>query len=148
MTLKERIDKDMKDAMRARDEGRLKAVRLLRAAIQRREIDERIELDDRQVVVVVEKLIKQGRDAEAQFRRAGRIDLADIEQNDLAVWGSFLPEPMTEAEVEQLIGEAMNETGAASLKDLGRVVGWLKPKLQGRADLGQVSAKVKSRLTS
>ncbi|MHB1587513.1 MAG: GatB/YqeY domain-containing protein [Acidiferrobacteraceae bacterium] len=148
MTLKERIDKEMKDAMRARDEGRLKAVRLLRAAIQRREIDERIDLDDRQVVAVVEKLIKQGRDAEAQFRRAGRIDLADIEQNDLAVWGSFLPEPMTEAEVEQLIGEAMKETGAASLKDLGRVVGWLKPKLQGRADLGQVSAQVKSRLTS
>lgn len=148
MTLKERIDKDMKDAMRARDEGRLKAVRLLRAAIQRREIDERIDLDDRQVVAVVEKLIKQGRDAEAQFRRAGRIDLADIEQNDLAVWGGFLPEPMTDGEVEQLIGEAMKETGAASLKDLGRVVGWLKPKLQGRADLGQVSAQVKSRLTS
>lgn len=148
MTLKERIDKDMKDAMRARDEARLKAVRLLRAAIQRREIDERISLDDRQVVAVVEKLIKQGRDAEAQFRSAGRVDLADIEKSDLAVWSGFLPEPMTEAEVEQLIGEAMKETGAASLKDLGRVVGWLKPKLQGRADLGQVSAKVKSRLTS
>ncbi|MHB1951561.1 MAG: GatB/YqeY domain-containing protein [Acidiferrobacteraceae bacterium] len=148
MTLKERIDRDMKEAMRARDEGRLKAIRLLRAAIQRREIDERTELDDGQVVAVVEKLIKQGRDAEAQFRRAGRIDLADIEKSDLAVWGGFLPEPMTEAEVQKMIDQAMSETNAASVKDLGRVLGWLKPKLQGRADLGAVSAKVKSRLSS
>lgn len=148
MTLKERIDQDMKDAMRARDEGRLKAVRLLRAAIQRREVDERIQLDDHQVLGAIEKLIKQSRDAEAQFRKAGRIDLADIEQADLAVWGAYLPEPLGAVEIEQLISEAVAETGAASAKDIGKVVGWLKPKLQGRADLGQVSAKVKSRLSS
>ncbi|MHB1528034.1 MAG: GatB/YqeY domain-containing protein [Acidiferrobacteraceae bacterium] len=147
MTLKERIDQDMKDAMRARDEGRLKAVRLLRAAIQRREVDERIQLDDRQILGAVEKLIKQSRDAEAQFRKAGRIDLADIEQADLAVWGAYLPEPLSAEEIERLIGEAVAETGAASAKDIGKVVGWLKPKLQGRADLGQVSAQVKSRLS-
>lgn len=146
MTLRAQIEQDMKDAMRARDEGRLKAIRLLRAAIQRREVDERVVLDDTQVLAVIDKLVKQSRDAAAQFQQAGRVDLADIEARDIAVWNHFLPEPLDDAEIEALITQAVSETGAASARDLGKVVGWLKPRVQGRADLGRISARIKDRL--
>lgn len=144
--LRERIDEDMKAAMRAREEARLRAVRLLRAAIQRREVDERIILDDTQILAVIDKLMKQGRDAAEQFRAAARDDLAVTEERDMAFWAEYLPQPLSAAETEQLIAEALQATGAGSIKDLGKVVGWLKPKVQGRADLGQISARIKERL--
>ena len=146
MTLRARIDEDMKAAMRAREELRLRAIRLLRAAIQRREVDERVTLDDTQILGIIDKLMKQGRDAAAQFRQAGRDDLAVAEDRDMAFWAEYLPQPLGPEETERLIAEALEATSASSVKDLGKVVGWLKPKVQGRADLGQISARIKERL--
>ena len=147
MSLKQRIQDDMKAAMRSKDAVRLQSIRMLQAAIQRREVDERITLDDDQVMAVVEKLIKQSRDAVAQFTKGGREDLIDKENNAISVWQNYLPEPLDEAEVETLIKEAIAQTGASSMKDMGKVMGVLKPKLQGRADMGQVSARIKTALS-
>lgn len=146
MSLKDQIKTDMNEALRAKDTPRLNALRLLMAAIQRREVDERVSLDDVQVLVVIEKLIKQSREAIEQFIRGGRQDLADKESLDITVWQAYLPQPFTEAEVDALIEEVIRETGAATIKDMGKVMGSLKPKLQGRADMTQVSAKIKGRL--
>lgn len=146
MTLKAQIDEDMKAAMRAKEEHRLRAIRLLRASIQRREVDERIVLDDVQILAVIDKLMKQGRDAALQFEQAGRADLAAIEERDMGFWAVYLPQALTEAEIQGLIAEALQETAATTIRDLGKVVGWLKPKMQGRADLGEISARVKERL--
>lgn len=137
----------MKAAMRSKDTVRLQSIRMLQAAIQRREVDERITLDDEQIMAVVEKLIKQSRDAVAQFTKGGREDLVDKENNDITVWQAYLPEPLDEAEVEKLINDAIAQTGAGSMKDMGKVMGALKPKLQGRADMGQVSARIKAALS-
>ena len=137
----------MKAAMRSKDTVRLQSIRMLQAAIQRREVDERITLDDEQIMAVVEKLIKQSRDAVAQFTKGGREDLVDKENNDITVWQAYLPEPLDEAEVEKLINDAIAQTGASSMKDMGKVMGALKPKLQGRADMGQVSARIKAALS-
>lgn len=146
MSLKERITQDMKLALRARDPGRLRAIRLLQAAIQRQEIDERTMLDDAGVAATMQKLIKQSQDALEQFARAGRDDLVKREKDDIAVWQSYLPEPLSNAELAELISEAIAETGASSMKDMGKVMGALKSKAQGRADMGKLSAQVKAKL--
>lgn len=146
MSLKETITADMKLAMKAKDQSRLTTIRMLQAAIQRKEVDERITLDDTQVMAVVEKLIKQSRDAMSQFEQAGRQELADKEKADIDVWQSYLPEQLSEAEIEKLVADAISETGAATMKDMGKVMAVLKPKLQGRADMGQVGAKIKAGL--
>ena len=134
--------------MRAKDRARLSSIRMLQAAIQRREVDERIELDDEQCLAVVEKLIKQSRDAAEQFEKAGRQELVDKENQDIAVWQVYLPAQLSGQEVDALIRQAISETGAASMKEMGKVMGWLKPKLQGKADMGQVSGKIKSALSN
>ncbi len=146
MSLQARILADMKEAMRAKDQTRLEAVRLLRAAIQRREVDEQIELNDEAVLAIVQKMIKQGRDAIEQFERGNRSDLVDSETQALKVLEVYLPKQLDESEIQQLLEQAMSETGAASQRDMGKVMGWLKPRIQGRADMGSVSSAVKQRL--
>ncbi len=146
MSLRDQINQDMKAAMRSKDEARLSAIRMLWAAIQRREVDERITLDDTQVLSVVEKTVRQSRDAVAQFLKGNRPDLADKENRDIAFWEVYLPVQASDEEVASLVREAIATTGAASIKDMGKVVGMLKPKLQGRADMGKVSALVKAQL--
>ncbi len=146
MSLKERITQDMKAAMRARAEDRLRAIRLLQAAIQRQEVDTRTQLDEVAVTAIVEKLIKQGREALEQFEKAGRSDLVARERSDIGVWQAYLPEALDEQQLEALIADALKQTGASSLKEMGKVMALLKPQIQGRADMGQVSARVKARL--
>ena len=146
MSLKEKIKDDIKQAMRDRNESRLSTLRMLSAAIQRREVDERIQLDDTQVLVVIEKLVKQGREAIEQYNNGGRRDLADKESAEIAIFQAYLPQPLTEAEIDRLIGEAITASGASSVRDIGKVMGLLKPRLQGRADMGQVGNKVKTKL--
>lgn len=146
MSLRDQISQDMKSAMREKDEARLGAIRMLWAAIQRREVDERITLDDAQVLSVIEKQVRQSRDAVEQFLKGNRQDLADKENRDIAYMQVYLPAQASDAEIEKLVNEAVAATGAASIKDMGKVVGMLKPKLQGRADMGKVSARVKARL--
>lgn len=146
MSLKEKIKDDVTQAMRAKDTARLSPLRLLQAAIQRREVDERITLDDTQVLAVIEKLVKQSREAVDQFLKGARQDLVDKENSDIAVWQAYLPQPLSEAEVDKLIAEAISATGATSMKDMGKVMGQLKPKLQGRADMAKVGSKIKTLL--
>jgi uncharacterized protein YqeY len=146
MSLKVQINEDMKGALRARETARLSAIRLLIAAIRQKEIDERIELDDVAVTAVIEKLIKQRKDSVAQYQAANRQDLADKEQFEIEVLSVYLPEPFSEHEIADLIKAALAETGAASAKDMGKVMAWIKPKLAGRADMGVVSGKIKAAL--
>ena len=146
MSLKVRILQDVKDAMRAKDKPRLATIRLITAAIKQREVDERIELDDAQVLVVLDKMCKQRRESITQFEQAGRDDLAAQEKAELELIQQYLPEQLSEAEINELIDAAMEQTGASSMKDMGKVMGQLKPKLQGRADMGAVSALIKARL--
>jgi uncharacterized protein YqeY len=146
MSLKERIQQDVKDAMRAKDKPRLATIRLITAAIKQREVDERIDLDDTQVIAVLYKMVKQRRESISQFEKARRDDLIAQEKSELEIIQSYLPEQLTEAEITVLIDTAMAATGAASIKDMGKVMGQLKPKLQGRADMGAVSAMIKARL--
>jgi len=146
MSLKDEIMAEMKAAMKAKEPARLTTIRMLQAAIQRKEVDERIQLDDAQVIAVAEKLIKQSRDAIAQYEKAGRQELVDKEQADIDIWQSFLPEQMSDVEIDKLVAAAISETGASTMKDMGKVMGVLKPKLAGRADMGQVSAKIKAGL--
>jgi uncharacterized protein YqeY len=146
MSLKARITDDMKAAMRAKEAARLGTIRLLLAAIKQREVDERIELDDAAVSSIVEKLIKQRKDSISQFQAAGRDDLVTAEQGELVVLQAYLPEQLSAAEVEAAVAAAVTESGASSVKDMGKVMGLLKPRLAGRADMGQVSALIKARL--
>jgi len=146
MSLKLRITDDMKAAMRARETARLGTIRLLLAAIKQKEVDERIELDDAAVSGIVEKLIKQRKDSISQFQAAGRDDLVAAEQAELVVLQAYLPEQLSAAEVEAAVVAAIAESGAASAKDMGKVMGLLKPRLAGRADMGQVTALIKARL--
>lgn len=146
MTLKARITDDMKQAMRAKDAARLSAIRLLLAAIKQKEVDERIELDDAQVLAVVERLLKQRRESIAQYEQAGRAELAAAERFEADVLVGYMPAQLSEAEVDEAVGAAIAETGAAGPKDMGRVMGVLKARLAGRADMAAVSARVKSRL--
>ena len=146
MSLKGRITDDMKTAMRARDTARLGTIRLLLAAIKQKEVDERIELDDAAVSSIVEKLIKQRKDSISQFQAAARDDLVALEQAELVVLQAYLPEQLSAAEVEAAVVAAIAESGAASARDMGKVMGLLKSRLAGRADMGQVSALIKTRL--
>jgi uncharacterized protein YqeY len=146
MSLKEKIKDDIKQAMRDKNESRLGTLRMLSAAIQRREVDERIQLDDTQVIAVIEKLVKQGRESIEQYVKGGRQELADKESGEIVVFQAYLPQQLSEAEIDQLVAEAIAATGAGSIKDMGKVMGVLKPKLQGRADMGQVGSKIKAKL--
>ena len=146
MSLKARITDDMKAAMRARETARLGTIRLLLAAIKQKEIDDRVELDDAAVSSIVERLIKQRKDSISQFQAAGRDDLVAAEQAELVVLLAYLPEQLSAAEVEAAVAAAIAESGAASARDMGKVMGLLKPRLAGRADMGQVSALIKARL--
>lgn len=146
MSLKDRITDDVKDAMRARDKPRLATLRLITAAIKQQEVDERIELDDTQLLSLLDKMCKQRRESISQFEKAARDDLIAQEVSELAIIKSYLPEQLGEAEIAALIDETMSATGAASIKDMGKVMGQLKPKLQGRADMAAVSAMIKAKL--
>ena len=147
MSLKDRIQQDVKDAMRAKEKERLATIRLITDAIKQREVDERIELDDEQVLVVLDKMCKQRRESISQFEKAGRDDLIAQEVSELDIIKTYLPEQLGEDEIAAMIDTAMADTGASSIKDMGKVMGQLKPKLQGRADMGAVSAMIKSKLT-
>ena len=144
--LKSRIQDDMKTAMKAGDKRRLGVVRLILAAIKQREVDERIELDDSQVLAVLDKMVKQRRDSLAQYQKAERADLADQEAYEIEVLKEYLPESLSDEEITALIDDAIAATGASSLRDMGKVMGQLKPKVQGRADMGAVGALVKQKL--
>ena len=146
MALKDRITEDMKTAMRAGEKDRLATLRLALAAIKQREVDERITLDDAQVLAVLEKMIKQRREAIVQFEAGGRQDLVAKETAEIGVLQAYLPAQLTPAELDALISEAIAATGAASIKDMGKVMGLVKPKAQGRADMGAVSARIKQKL--
>jgi len=145
--LKERITEDMKAAMRAKDKQRLGVIRLILAAIKQREVDERISLDDSQVLAVLDKMVKQRRESVAQYQSAGRTELADQETYEIGILQEYMPAALTEAEIDALVDETIAATGAASIKDMGKVMGVLKPRLQGRADMGQVSQIIKQRLS-
>lgn len=146
MSLKQRLDEDVKAAMRARDRERLGTLRLITAAIKQREVDERIVLDDAQVLAVIDKMVKQRRESITQFDAAGRTDLSDKERFELAILQEFLPAALGDAEIEQLITDAIAASGAQSARDMGTVMAQLRPKVQGRADMADVSRRVKARL--
>lgn len=147
MSIKQKISDDMKAAMRARDSARLGAIRLLQAAIKQREVDERIELSDADVLGVMDKMVKQRRDSIAQFEAAGRQELADKEKFEIDVLQAYMPQQLSAAEIEAAIEQALASSGAAGPQDMGKVMGLLKPQLAGRADLGKVSGLVKARLS-
>jgi uncharacterized protein YqeY len=147
MTLKERITEDMKASMRAGEKERLATIRLIQAAIKQREVDERITLDDAQVLAVLEKMVKQRKEAITQFQAGGRADLVAKESAELTLLQGYLPAQMSPAELDALIAEAISATGAASLKDMGKVMAAVKAKAQGRADMGSVSARIKQKLS-
>ena len=147
-TLKNRLQEEMKAAMRAKEKERLGVIRLVNAAIKQREVDERIELDDEQVLAVMDKMLKQRRESISQYEAASRDDLASKEKAEIEVIQEFMPEPLSDAEIEQLIKEALAQTGAASMKEMGKVMGVLQPKMKGRADMGAVSTKIKSFLSA
>ena len=146
MTLKEHVTEDMKDAMRAGAKERLGTIRLLQAAIKQREVDERITLDDAQVLAVIEKMVKQRKESIAQFEQGGGADLAAKEQAEIVLLQAYLPAQLSEAEVDALITEAIASTGAMSIKDMGKVMGVVKAKAAGRTDMGAVSARIRAAL--
>jgi len=146
VTLKERITEDMKAAMRAKDAARLSAVRLLLAAMKQKEVDERVELADADVLGIIEKMVKQRRESIAQYEKAARQDLADQEKFEIGVLQAYLPQQMGAAEVAQAIAAAVAESGASGVKDMGKVMALLRPRLAGRADMGKVSGQVKAKL--
>lgn len=146
MSLKQRITEDMKSAMRAKDAPRLGAIRLLLAAIKQREVDERIELDDAQIVAAIEKMLKQRRDSITQYEAAKRHDLADAEKFEAGVLQAYMPQPLSETEIEVMVAEAIASCGALGVKDMGKVMTVVKPLVAGRADTGKVSALIKAKL--
>ena len=146
MSLRLQVAEDMKSAMRAKDVPRLSAIRLLMAAIKQREVDERIELSDDQVIAAIEKMLKQRRDSITQFESAGRQELADIEKFEVSVLQGYMPQSLTDAETEALIVAAIASSGAAGVKDMGKVMAIVKPQMAGRADMGKVSALIKAKL--
>jgi uncharacterized protein YqeY len=147
MSLKQQITEDMKAAMRAKETARLGAIRLLLAAMKQREVDERIELTDADVVAIIEKMLKQRRDSISQYKAANRQDLVDVEEFEVTVLQGYMPQQLSEAEVAAAIAEAIVATGAAGPQDMGKVMGVVKPKLAGRADMGKVSALIKAQLS-
>ena len=146
MTLKAQISEDMKTAMRAKDSVRLGAIRLLQSAIKQREVDERIELQDADVITVIEKMLKQRRDSIAAFESANRTDLADIEKFEVGVLQTYMPKQLSDDELNQIISQVIADSGATGAKDMGKVVGLVKPLVAGVADMGKVSGLIKSRL--
>ena len=146
MSLKERITQDMKDAMRSGDKERLGNIRMLQAAIKQREVDERIMLDDTQVLAVVEKMIKQRKEAIAQFEAGGRADLAAKEKTEIELLQAYMPEQLSSAEVEALVATAIAETAASTIKDMGKVMALVKTRAAGRADMAAVSAIIKAKV--
>jgi len=146
MALKDRITEEMKDAMRAGDKARLGTIRLALAAIKQREVDERVTLDDAQVLAVLEKMIRQRREAIAQFQSGGRADLVAKESAEIKVLQQYLPAQLADAEIDALITAAIAATAAASMKDMGKVMAAVKPKAQGRTDMGALSARIRQRL--
>ena len=146
MTLKARISEDMKNAMRAKDSARLGAIRLLLSAIKQREVDERIEVNDTQVVEAIEKMLKQRRDSISQYEAASRHDLADVEKFEVSVLQEYLPQALTDDEVNAIIQQAIADTGAAGIKDMSKVMAAVKPQVVGRADMGKISGLIKTRL--
>ncbi len=146
MSLKTRISDDMKTAMRAKDAPRLGAIRLLLAAMKQKEIDERVELADTDVISIIEKMIKQRRDSIAQYEAGNRQDLADAEKFEVTVLAAYMPQALSEAEIAAAIAEAVQASGAKAMSDMGKVMAVLKPKLAGKADMGKVSALVKAKL--
>lgn len=148
MTLKTRLQDDMKTALKSKDKDRLGTIRLILAAVKQREVDERIDLDDAAIITVLDRMAKQRRESISQFQNAGRTDLADKEEFELAVIQSYLPAALSDAELDQLIEAAMVESGASSIRDMGKVMALIKPKAQGRADMSALSARVKARLSA
>ncbi|HSH98161.1 MAG: GatB/YqeY domain-containing protein [Methylophilaceae bacterium] len=146
MLLRARISEDMKAAMRAKEAARLGAIRLLLAAIKQREVDERIELDDTQVIAAIEKMLKQRRDSISQYEAANRHDLADVEKFEVSVLQEYLPQALTADEVDAIIAKAITETSAAGIKDMSKVMAAVKPQVIGRADMGQISGLIKAKL--
>ena len=147
ITLKDKVTEAMKDAMRAKDSARLGAIRLLLSAIKQREVDERIELTDADVISVIEKMLKQRRDSITAFEGAGRTDLADIEKYEVSVLQTYMPKQMSDAEIDAIISQVIADSGAQGGKDMGKVVGLVKPLVAGMADMGKVSGLIKSRLS-
>ena len=146
MSLKQQITEDMKTAMRAKDSVRLGAIRLLLSAVKQREVDERIELADADVIAVIEKMLKQRRDSIAAFESANRTDLADIEKFEVVVLQAYMPKQMSDAEISTIIDQVIADSGAQGAKDMGKVVGLVKPLVAGMADMGKVSGLIKVRL--
>jgi uncharacterized protein YqeY len=147
MSLKARIQEDMKSAMRAGEKEKLANIRMVMAAIKQREVDERIELDDAQVLSVIDKMLKQRRESVVQFKAGGRADLVAKEEAELAQLSAYMPAQLSEAELDAMIAEAIAATGAASIKDMGKVMAAIKAKAAGRADMGAVGARIKARLS-
>ena len=148
MSLRQRIQDDMKSALKAGDKQRLGTLRLIHAAVQQREVDERVLLTDQQVLETLDKMVKQRRESIVQYEQGSRDDLAEQERFEIGVIQHYLPEPLSDAEIDALVDGAIAETGAAGIRDMGKVMAIVKPAVQGRADVGAVSAKVKSRLSS
>ena len=146
MNLKARITEDMKSAMRARETGRLNAIRLILAALKQKEVDERIELDDAAVLVILDKMLKQRKDSIAQFEAAGRQDLAQQEHFEVTVLQQYMPQALSVEAVTAIVEQAIQDSGAAGMQDMAKVMAVVKPQLAGRADMGQVSGLVKARL--
>jgi len=146
MSLKAQISEDMKTAMRAKDSARLGTIRLLQSAIKQREVDERIELNDDDVIVVIEKMLKQRRDSIAAYESANRQDLADVEKFEVTVLQTYLPQQLTETELADILEKVVVETGAAGIKDMSKVMAAIKPLVVGRADMGKISGLIKTRL--
>ena len=147
MTLSERITSDMKTAMKSGEKRRLGIIRLIRAEIKQREVDERIILSDEQIITALDKMLKQRRDSITQYEKAGRSELAEQEHYEVGVIKGYLPEALSEDDIAKLVDAAIQQANASSMKEMGKVIGWLKPKLQGRADMGMVSALVKQKLS-
>jgi len=146
MSLKDKITQDMKDAMKSGDKDRLGVIRLILAALKQKEVDERIVLDDAQVLAILDKMLKQRRESVVQFTQGNRKDLVDKEEAEIKVIQAYMPAQLSEAELDKLVAEAVAESGAASIKDMGKVMGILKPKVAGKADMSVVSARIKAKL--
>lgn len=146
MTLKAQISEDMKVAMRAKDAGRLGTIRLLQAAIKQREVDERIELTDADVIAVIEKMLKQRKDSIAAYESANRTDLADVEKAEVIVLQSYLPQQLSDQEIKDVLDKVVLDTGATNIKDMGKVMAAIKPLVAGKADMGKISGLIKARL--
>lgn len=146
MSLKAQISEDMKNAMRAKDSARLGAIRLLQSAIKQREVDERIDLSDQDVIAVIEKMLKQRRDSIAAYESANRQDLADVEKFEVSVLQNYLPQALSDDEVSALLEKVVSETGASGIKDMSKVMAAIRPLVVGRADMGEISGLIKTRL--